>query len=161
MLKKAASPSASLLLSVCPRNSSVRRRRWCSDTDLEEKPHYCCHIAFCCVALCISTFLIYIHITVRVCGISTRVLTPKRGQDLGRWGLSFRGRMRKGKGGEDLGCVRRAASGLSRVVEPSGDCCSLWWCLASYNLQDAHPFAEVWWMGGGGVQWKGVGDGRL
>lgn len=52
-----------------------------------------------------------------------------------------------------------ASGASSRVVRPSGDCSSLSWCLASYNLQNAHPFAEVWWMGGGGggVEWKGRG----
>lgn len=144
-------PSTPLLPSVCPRNSSVRRR--CSDTDLEEKPHSC-HIACCRVPICVSTFFFYILISVYA------VFPPRR---TGPWsGTTSSQKEDDGHGvrGGRVGVYSALASGASsRVVRPSGDCSSLWWCLASYNLQNAHPFAEVWWMGGGGggVEWKGRG----
>lgn len=89
----------------------------------------------------------FFDIKVRVCAVST--VLPG-GQDLGR-GLSSEGGWRR-----TWGVHRPGFRGLSRFAGPSRDCYSLWWCLASYNLQNAHPFAEVWWMGGGGggVEWK-------
>lgn len=48
-----------------------------------------------------------------------------------------------------------ALPGLSSRVATAS---SVYWCLASYNLQNAHPFAEVSRMrGGGGVEWKARG----
>ena len=97
------------------------------------------------------------YINLRVCGISTQEDRTL----VGDYQLSEGGWRTRGVGGEGrVGVHSAQASGASsRVVKPSGDCSSLWWCLASYNLQNAHPFAEVWWMGGGGggVQWQGRG----
>lgn len=99
--------------------------------------------------------LFFWYINLRVCGISTQEDRTL----VGDYQLSEGGWRTRGKGGR-VGVYSALASGASsRVVRPSGDCSSLWWCLASYNLQNAHPFAEVWWMGGGGggVEWKGRG----
>lgn len=103
--------------------------------------------------MCVNFFFWYINL--RVCGISVQEDRTL----VGDYQLSEGGWRTRGKGGR-VGVYSALASGASsRVVRPSGDCSSLWWCLASYNLQNAHPFAEVWWMGGGGggVEWKGRG----
>lgn len=127
------------------RNSSVRRR--CSDTDLEDKLHSR-HIAFLPCTLCTSTFLCQCPRIQHFSFLEDRTLvgglSPTRGV------------------GKPRGVLSPGSRYLWKVVQPSGDCSSLQWCLAWYNLQNAHPFAEVWWMGGGegGVS-EGEGDGRL
>lgn len=96
-------PSTPLLPSVCPRNSSVRRR--CSDTDLEEKPHSC-HIACCRVPICVSTFFFDILISVYA------VFPPRR---TGPWsGTTSSQKEDDGHGvrGGELGCTPPWLQGL-------------------------------------------------
>ena len=106
--------------------------------------------------MCVN-FFFYIYILISVYAVSP----PRRtGPWSGTTGSQKEDDGHGDKGSGRVGVYSALASGASsRVVRPSGDCSSLWWCLASYNLQNAHPFAEVWWMGGGGggVEWKGRG----
>lgn len=114
-------PLTPLLRSACPKQSfSVRR--FCPDTDLDEKPR-CCHIVFCsvpCVCFNFST-LISVH----------AVISP-----VGGWNLGKGGERRIGQGGYEGGWegggfgvfsapAPEAVLGLSNRVAFAPLCCGV------------------------------------
>lgn len=142
----AASPPRLSFPSDSPTNSSVRRR--CSDTDLEEKNTLLPH---CILPVYLCVFQLF-DITVRVCGICL----PGR---TGPWSGAQLGVGTEEDSGREDPQLRRFVPGC----QPKWRLLSSHRCLASHNLQNAHPFAEVSEDGRRRRRSRveGEGDGRL
>lgn len=118
-----------------PRNPSVGRRcsgppaltlkRSRAATTLHFCRALCCQViqTFSCQRPCMRHFL--------------------RGGRTGHWQRSQHGAREGGRMDPAYSVLRPGGGGFSRAVKTSGDRSCLQWCLASYNLQKAHPFAEV------------------
>lgn len=110
-------PLTPLLRSACPKQSfSVRR--FCPDTDLDEKPR-CCHIVFCSIPCVCFNFLTLTSVHA--------VISPVGGWDLGQGGgrrLGHRG-YEGGRGAGFSAPAPEAVPGVSNRVAFAPLCCGV------------------------------------